>query len=80
MSLERINLNVPPAARKRLRAFAKRLKQNEAETARALLLEALDRAEREEWYRLAVEEITPAFQSRLLDICRALDKLDEPAR
>ena len=46
MALERINLNVPPQVRQRLRAVAKRLKKTESEVARDLLVDALRREEK----------------------------------
>ncbi len=76
MSLERINLNVPPDARRRLRAIARSLGKTESELARELLLEALERTERERFYRQVADEMTPALRERLLLVAEALDRLD----
>lgn len=76
MRLERINLNVPPETRKRLRAVAKRLKKTESEVARDLLVDALRRKEKEEFYRRVSEQMTPELRARLLEIATAFEKLD----
>ncbi len=75
MRLERINLNIPREARKKLRAVAKRRRQSESEVARSLLVDALDRAERDEFYRRAAEAQTPAARAREIAICRAFERL-----
>lgn len=77
MSLERINLNVPPSLRHRLRAVAKRLKKTESEVARDLLAEALRRREKDEFYRRVSEQMTPAFRARLLEIAEAFERVDD---
>jgi hypothetical protein len=77
MSLERINLNVPAETRRRLRAVAKRLKKTESEVARDLLVEALGRKEKEEFYRRVSEQMTPALRSRLLEIANAFERIDD---
>jgi predicted DNA-binding protein len=74
--MERINLNVPPEVRRRLGAVAKRLRKTEAETARELLIYALERTEREELCRRAVEATTAAVRARMLQIHEALEGLD----
>jgi hypothetical protein len=76
MALERINLNVPGEARRRLQAIAKKLKKTESELARELLLDALQRAERDQFYRRVADETTPALRERLLFVAEALEKLD----
>jgi hypothetical protein len=76
MALERINLNVPAATRRRLRAVAKRLRKTESEVARDLLLEALQRKEREEFYRKVSDQMTPELRKRLLEIAEAFEGLD----
>jgi hypothetical protein len=76
MPLERINLNVPPEARRRLQAIAKKLKKTESELARELLLEALERAERDQFYRRVGDEMTPKLRERLLFVAEALEELD----
>lgn len=80
MALERINLNVPPAARRRLKAIAKQLRKTESEVARDLLLEGIDRAERAAFYRQVADETTPALRERLLFVAEALEDLDGRAR
>jgi predicted DNA-binding protein len=76
MRLERINLNVPPETRQRLRAVAKRLKKTESEVARDLLADALRREEKQEFYRRVASEMTPELRARLLEIARAFEQLD----
>jgi predicted DNA-binding protein len=73
--MERINLNVPPDVRKRLKSAAKRAGRTEAEVARALLTRALDREEREEFYRRVAETMTPAIRARKLEILAAFERL-----
>lgn len=76
MALERINLNVPPEMRRRLRAVAKRLKKSESEVARDLLLEGLRRKEREDFYQRVSEQMTPELRARLLEIANTFERLD----
>jgi hypothetical protein len=76
MSLVRINLNVAQETRRRLRAIAKRLKKTESEVARDLLVQALERAERDEFYRQVGDAMTPAVRRRMLEIAEALEKAD----
>lgn len=76
MPLERINLNVPPEARKRIRAVAKRLKRTESEVARQLLLDGLRHAEREAFFRQVAEELTPDARARMIEIAEAFERLD----
>lgn len=79
MPLERINLNVSAEVRRKLRAVAKRLKKTEAEVARDLLLDAIARMEREEFYREADDAMTPVVRDRLLQLYAAFEKLDDDA-
>jgi predicted DNA-binding protein len=76
MALERINLNVPAEIRRRLKAVAKRVRRTESEVARDLLVEALQRKEREELYERVAEQMTPELRERLLAIADAFEKLD----
>jgi len=76
MSLERINLNVPSDARKRLKAVAKQVGRTEAEVARELLLEGLDRVERDRFYARVAEEMTPAIRQRMIAVAEALEKIN----
>ena len=76
MSLERINLNVPSEARKRLKAVAKRLGKTESEVARQLLLDGIQRAERDEFYHRVAYEMTPEVRQRLVKIAEALERIN----
>ena len=72
--MERINLNVPPDVRKRLRSAARRAGRTEAQVARTLLIQALDRQEREDFYRRVAETMTPAIRARQLEILAAFER------
>jgi hypothetical protein len=74
--MERINLNVPADVRRQLRELAASGGRTEAEVARALLVEALERRRREEFYHRFVEAYTPAIRARDLEILRAFERLD----
>ena len=73
--MERINLNVPADIRRQLRKMAARAGRTEAEIARTLLIGALERARREEFYRRVAQAQTADLASRDLEILRALEKL-----
>ena len=75
VTLERINLNVPKETRRRLKAAARRLGVTESEAARDLLSSALDRAEKEDFYREVRATMTPEMRKRMLEVARALEKL-----
>ncbi|HEX6274394.1 MAG TPA: hypothetical protein VFZ53_15235 [Polyangiaceae bacterium] len=75
--MERINLNIPPETRARLRAVAKRLKRTESEVARELLASALERAEREEFYRGVQAAMSPEIRRRMLEVTEAFERIDE---
>ncbi len=75
MRLERINLNVSKDTRKRLKARAKRLRMTESQAARDLLTQALDREEKEEFYRRVAESMTPQAEKRMLEIVAAFERL-----
>src|SRR5687767_1682011 len=72
-AMERINLNVPSDVRRRLRAIAKRLDRSEAETARDLLIHALELAERNDFYERVASAMTPEMRERMLEIHEALE-------
>jgi len=76
MALDRINLNVPAEARKRLRAVAKRLGRTETEVARELFLDGLGRAERAAFYERVADEMTPAIRERMIEIAEALEGIN----
>lgn len=73
--MERINLNVPPDVRRQLREMAARAGRTEAEVARALLVGALDRAKRDEFYRQVAAAYTSELRARDLEILHAFEKL-----
>jgi hypothetical protein len=73
--MERINLNVPPDVRRQLREMASRAGRTEAEVARALLTDALERTRRDEFYRRVAEAHTPELRARDLRILRAFERL-----
>ena len=75
-SLERINLNVPSDARKRLRAVAKRIGKTESEVARELFLDALGRAERSDFYERVASEMTPEIRERMIEVAEALERIN----
>ena len=78
--MERLNLNVPKDVRKRLRAMAARSGRTEAEVARALLVDAVERARREEIFRQFAKAYTPERRARDLAIVRAFERLDAETR
>ncbi len=73
--MERINLNVPKGVRQRLRDMAARDGRTESELARTLLVDALERARRAEFYRRLAEGYTADLRARDLEILRAFEKL-----
>jgi hypothetical protein len=73
--LERINLNVPPAVRRQLRELARRAGRTESEVARNLLIDALERAHREQLYRAVADRQTAQLRARDLEVLRAFEKL-----
>jgi plasmid stability protein len=75
--MERINLNVPPAVRAQLRVLAAERGRTESEMARALLIDALDGAMREQFYRQVAAGRTKERDARDLRIVRALEQLDD---
>ena len=75
--MQRINLNVPADVRQQLRQLALQTGRTEAEIARALLTEALERARRDEFYRRVAEAQTPAVRARDLEILRAFEGLSD---
>ena len=76
MALERINLNVPKDARRRLRAVAKRLGRTETEVARELFLTGLGMAERAEFYERVASEMTPKIRERMIKVAEALERIN----
>lgn len=74
-ALERVNLNLPTDQRDRLKRLAARLKRTEGELARELLVEALDRKEREQMAEAIAASRTPERRARDLLIARAMERL-----
>ncbi len=78
--MERLNLNVPAEIRQKIGKIAKRRQLKEAEVARELLIEAVERDEREEFYRQMDDAQTPELRQRLLAITHAMEKLGGRSR
>lgn len=76
-AMERINLNVPKDVRRQLRRIAKGEGRSEAEVARGLLIDALERARRQEFYRAVAEAHTDELAVRDLEILQAFESLDD---
>ena len=74
--MERINLNVQPDVRRRLRALAERQGRTESEMARTLLMTALEASWREEFYQQVAAAYTDECRKRDLEVARAFEKLD----
>jgi predicted DNA-binding protein len=74
-ALERVNLNLPPEARERLRSLAKAAGQPEAVYARELLVAALESAESSEFRRRLLASRTPERRERDRRIAGALERL-----
>jgi hypothetical protein len=78
--MERINLNVPPAAKAQLKELAAARRVPEGVLARELLLAALERAGVEEFCRRsAAAREAPALQARLREVAEAFERLDDEA-
>jgi len=71
--MERINLNVPPKVRAHLRRVAKRLKLSESETARRLLVAALQDDDRRQFYGKVAASQSLALRKRQLEIVAAFE-------
>jgi predicted DNA-binding protein len=74
-ALARVNLNLPPETRERLRSLAKAAKTPEAVYARLLLVEAITRAERESFRRRLEASRTPEVRERDRKVASALERL-----
>ena len=72
--MERLNLNLPSAARGTLRRLAKQQDTSEGALARELMLDALRRAERQQLIEQIARAQTPERRARKLEILRALEK------
>jgi hypothetical protein len=73
--MERLNLNIPADARKDLKQLASKSRVREGVLARELLLHAIARAKRDEFFRHAAEAQSPALTKRQLKIARALERM-----
>ena len=73
--MERLNLNVPAAARVALRRIARRDGRREAEVARDLLLRAIDEEERERFFVELEAAATPALRERLTRLAAAVERV-----
>jgi chemotaxis methyl-accepting protein methylase len=78
--MERLNLNVSKDTRERIRRIARRRNLKDAEAARELLTEAVERDERDEFYRRMEEAQTPELRERLSALTHAMEKLGGVAR
>jgi len=74
-ALERVNLNLAPEHRARLRSLAKAARTPEAVYARTLLVEALGRAERAAFRRRLEASRTPERRARDRAIVAALERI-----
>lgn len=74
-ALKRVNLNLPPETCDRLRSLARAAKEPEAVYARTLLVEAIDRAEREAFRQRLEASRTPERRARDRAIASALERL-----
>jgi hypothetical protein len=74
-ALQRVNLNLPAAARDQLRRLAKAANASEAAYARTLLVEAIDRAERARFRKRLEASRTPERRARDLEIAAASERL-----
>jgi len=74
-ALERVNLNLPPVARDKLRSLAKAAGQPEGVYARELLLSALARADAAEFRRRLEASRSPARRERDRQIATAIERL-----
>lgn len=74
--MERINLNVQPDIRKRLKDMAERRGRTESEMARVLLMNALEAAWQEEFFEQVAAAYSDEHRARDLEIARAFETLD----
>ena len=74
-ALERVNLNLPSAARDQLRRLAKAANESEAAYARTLLVEAIERAERTRFRKRLDASRTPERRARDREIATASERL-----
>jgi len=73
--MERINLNIPSEARKRIARLAKKSNLREGEYLRELVLRALKEVERKEFIARVAVSRTPERRARDLEIADAIERL-----
>ncbi len=76
--MERINLNVPPEIRARIRALAKASRRTEGEVTRELVVRALDQIDRAAAIEAIKRAQTPEHVQRVLEIANAMERLRSP--
>ena len=74
-TLERVNLNLPAAARQQLRRLAKAAREPEATYARELLVDAIERAGQARFRKRLEASRTPERRARDLEIAAAVERL-----
>ncbi|HWL89550.1 MAG TPA: hypothetical protein VNO21_27285 [Polyangiaceae bacterium] len=74
-AMERINLNIPAEARKRLARLAKQSRLREGEYLRELILKALADAERREFMERVAAARTPERRARERQIMDMMEEL-----
>ena len=74
-TLERVNLNLPAAARQQLRRLAKAAREPEATYARELLVDAIKRAQQTRFRKRLEASRTPERRARDLEIASAVERL-----
>jgi hypothetical protein len=74
--MERLNLNIPVDARARLRRIARAAARTEAEVARDLLLSAIDRSERDDFFRRVGEGMTKKQRERQIRLLESFEALE----
>ena len=74
-ALERVNLNLSPEVRARLRRLSKAAGRPESVFARELLVDAIERAEQARFKRRLEASRTPERRARDLEIAATLERL-----
>jgi hypothetical protein len=74
-ALERVNLNLPTDARERLKRLAAAAREPEATYARALLVDAIERAEGARFKKRLEASRTPQRRARDLEIAAGVERL-----
>ncbi len=74
--MERVNLNIPADARRKLKDLACDQGTTESELARRLVLDGLERLRRAQIYGSVADAMTPKMRDRLIEIAVAFERLD----